>query len=306
MHASVQVNVCGIAISSMGGRPAQCIESLVAARVIFTSSAYTKLLRQADDRLGIEKIGNAKLTELAAVTGENMPDKHLATQFDADLALLSTRLLEMGGLVESQIVHAIEALNAFEPNLVELVLEGERRLNVMEIELDEEITNVIARRQPAARDLRLLMAASKCVTNLERAGDEARKIVKRTRRIASAASSPNVNIAEIKVSGEIALDMVRRALDAYARMDATEADQIIRDDESIDGEFRAFVRKLVTYMMEDPRTIITGLDYLFIAKAIERIGDHATNIAESVVYAVRGVDIRHDNRKQHERNVLPR
>ncbi|RFU49297.1 phosphate signaling complex protein PhoU [Paraburkholderia sp. DHOC27] len=234
-----------------------------------------------------------------------MPDKHLSSRFDADLTALSTRLLEMGGLVESQIVLAIEALNTFGLDIVERVLEAERRLNVMEMEIDEEITNVIARRQPAARDLRLLMAASKCVANLERAGDEARKIVKRTRRIATAPSAPHVNIAEIKISGEMALKVLRRALDAFARMDTDEADQIIRDDEAIDNEFRAFMRKLVTYMAEDPRAISSALDYLFIAKAIERIGDHATNIAESVVYVVRGTDIRHEHRKKSEREVLP-
>jgi phosphate transport system protein len=233
-----------------------------------------------------------------------MTDKHLSSQFDADLTQLSTRLLEMGGLVESQIVRAIEALHECDSDLLERVLADERRLNVMEMEIDEEISNVIARRQPAAKDLRLLMAASKCVTNLERAGDEARKIVKRTRRIASADSAPNVNITEIKVSGEMALNVLRRALDAFARMDTHAADQIIKDDEAIDNEFRAFVRKLVTYMMEDPRAISTGLDYLFIAKAIERIGDHATNIAESVVYVVRGTDIRHEHRKQRDREVL--
>ncbi|MFL9862179.1 phosphate signaling complex protein PhoU [Paraburkholderia madseniana] len=233
-----------------------------------------------------------------------MPDKHLSSQFDADLSLLSTRLLGMGGLVESQITHAIDALNTFDMELVERVVEGERRLNAMEIEIDEEISNVIARRQPAARDLRLLMAASKCVTNLERAGDEARKIAKRTRRIAMGSNARDINIAEIKVSGEMASNVLRRALDAFARMDTTAAEQIIRDDEAIDNEFRAFVRKLVTYMMEDPRAISKGLDYLFIAKAIERIGDHATNIAESVVYVVRGTDIRHEHRKQREHEVL--
>ncbi|MGE8163910.1 phosphate signaling complex protein PhoU [Paraburkholderia sp. NPDC080076] len=233
-----------------------------------------------------------------------MPDKHLSSRFDADLSLLSTRLLGMGGLVESQITHAIDALNTFDMELVERVVEGERRLNAMEIEIDEEISNVIARRQPAARDLRLLMAASKCVTNLERAGDEARKIAKRTRRIATCSDARDINIAEIKVSGEMASNVLRRALDAFARMDTTSAEQIIRDDEAIDNEFRAFVRKLVTYMMEDPRAISRGLDYLFIAKAIERIGDHATNIAESVVYVVRGTDIRHEHRKQREHEML--
>ncbi len=233
-----------------------------------------------------------------------MPDKHLSSQFDADLTLLATRLLEMGGLVESQITHAIDALNTFDMELVERVVEGERRLNAMEIEIDEEISNVIARRQPAARDLRLLMAASKCVTNLERAGDEARKIAKRTRRIAMGSNARDINIAEIKVSGEMASGVLRRALDAFARMDTNAAEQIIRDDEAIDSQFRAFMRKLVTYMMEDPRAISTGLDYLFIAKAIERIGDHATNIAESVVYVVRGTDIRHEHRKQREHEML--
>ncbi len=189
-----------------------------------------------------------------------MSDKHLSSKFDADLNLLSTRLLEMGGLVESQIAHAMEALNTFDLALVEQVIKGERRLNAMEIEIDEDVTNIIARRQPAARDLRLLMAASRCITNLERAGDEARKIAKRTRRIAVDGPARTINIAEIKVSGEMASHILRRALDAFARMDSVAAAQIVRDDEAIDNEFRAFVRKLVTYMMEDPRTISTGLD----------------------------------------------
>ncbi|SOF01804.1 phosphate uptake regulator, PhoU [Burkholderia sp. OK233] len=232
-----------------------------------------------------------------------MSDKRISRKFDVDLNLLSSRLLEMGGLVESQIALAMEAMNTFDLPLVEQVIEDERRLNAMEIEADEEVCNIIARRQPAARDLRLLMAASKCITNLERAGDEARKIAKRTRRIAMETNARSINISEIKVSGEMALHILRRALDAFARMDTVAAAQIIKDDEAIDNEFRAFVRKLVTYMMEDPRTISIGLDYLFIAKAIERIGDHATNIAESVVYVVSGTDVRHVPRDQLGRDA---
>jgi phosphate transport system protein len=162
-----------------------------------------------------------------------------------------------------------------------------------EIEIDEEVSNIIARRQPAARDLQLLMATSRCITNLERAGDEARKIATRTRRIAWEANAQSVKIAEIKLSGEMAARILRRARDAFARMDNVAAAQIVRDDEPIDNEFRAFVRKLVSYMTEDPRTISIGLDYLCIAKAIEHFGDHATNIAESVVFIVKGTDVRH-------------
>ncbi|RKE38464.1 phosphate transport system protein [Paraburkholderia sp. BL23I1N1] len=230
-----------------------------------------------------------------------MSDKHLSSGFDFDLNLLLTRLLEMGGLVEAQIACATEALNTFDLTLVDQVLEGEQRLNAMEIEIDEEVSNIIVRRQPTARDLRLLMAASKCITNLERAGDEARKIAKRTRRIAMEASTRTVNISEIKASGKMAADILRHALDAFARMDTVAAAQIIRDDEAIDNEFRAFVRRLIASMTADPGTIQMGFHYLSIAKAIERIGDHATNIAELVVYIVKGTDVRHAPREQIER-----
>jgi phosphate transport system protein len=189
-------------------------------------------------------------------------------------------------------------LNTFDLRLVEQVLQGEHRLNAMEIEIDEEVSNIIVRRQPTARDLRLLMAASKCITNLERAGDEARKIAKRTRRIAMGSSTPQaVNISEIKAAGKLAVDILRHALDAFARMDTVAAAQIVKDDEAIDNEFVAFMRRLITSMTQDPRTIATGFDYLSIAKAIERIGDHATNIAELVVYIVKGTDVRHAPRE---------
>ncbi|MEA3127671.1 MAG: phosphate transport system protein [Caballeronia sp.] len=233
-----------------------------------------------------------------------MSDKHLSSQFDADLNAVSSKVLEMGGLVESQIIHAMQALNTFDMEIVEAVVLAETRLNTMEVEIDEECSNIIARRQPAARDLRLLMAISKTITNLERAGDEAEKIAKRVRRINEDGMGRNVNIAEIKLSGEMAVSILRRALDAFARLDTVAAAQIVRDDKAIDEEFRAFVRKLVTYMMEDPRMISAGLDYLFIAKAVERIGDHAKNIAEFIIYIVKGTDVRHVSRDQLEREAL--
>jgi phosphate transport system protein len=147
------------------------------------------------------------------------------------------------------------------------------------------------------------MATSKCITNLERAGDEAQKIVKRLRRIHRNGTVSAINTAEIRFSGEMALRILRGALDAFARIDTVVAAEIVRDDEAIDKEFRSFIRKLVTHMTEDPRTISMGMDYLFIAKAIERVGDHAKNIAEYVVYVVKGADVRHVSLEQLERDA---
>ncbi|MGF6597874.1 phosphate transport system protein [Paraburkholderia sp. GAS448] len=233
-----------------------------------------------------------------------MPDKHLSSRFDSDLNLVLSKVFEMGGIVESQVANALQALNHFDLDLVSRILVDERRLNAMEAEVDEECINIIARRQPAARDLRLLMSISKTVTNLERAGDEARKVAKRTRRIAEDGKAGTINTAEVTVSGEMAVTILRRALDAFARLDTVAAAQVVRDDEAIDEQFRAFVRKLVTSMTKDPRIISIGLDYLFIAKAIERIGDHATNIAEFIIYIVKGKDVRHIPREQLEHEAL--
>ena len=232
-----------------------------------------------------------------------MSDKHLSSQFDADLNAVSSKVLEMGGLVESQIVGAMHALNEFDRDVAERVIAAEETLNAMEVEIDQECGNIIARRQPAARDLRLLMSISKTITNLERAGDEAEKIAKRVRRLVDEPAARTVNIAEIKISGEMAVTILRRALDAFARLDTVAAAQIVKDDKEIDQEFRAFVRKLVSYMQEDPRTISVGLEYLFIAKAIERIGDHAKNIAEFIIYIVKGTDVRHQPRDTLDREA---
>jgi phosphate transport system protein len=224
---------------------------------------------------------------------EKMPDKHLSSRFDAALNLLSTQLLQMGGLVESQISSVLSLLGTFDETIVSGMRDVEKRLNRMEVEIDDEINNVVARRQPAARDLRLLMATSKCVTNLERAGDDAWKIAKRLQRIDEAGVATAMQIAELRNSAEMALTILYRALDAFARMDVAAAAQIMHDDLAIDNEFRLFVQRLVANMNAAPGTISSCLDYLFIAKAIERIGDHATNIAEFVIYIVKGRDVRH-------------
>jgi phosphate transport system protein len=233
-----------------------------------------------------------------------MSDKHLSSQFDAALNLISTKLLEMGGLVESQMALVLELLNAFNASTFSQVLEGERQLDKLEVEIDDEVNNVIARRQPAARDLRLLMATSKCVTNLERAGDEARKIAKRLHRIHASGVVSAVNVVELRNSGEMALHILRSALDAFARMDIVAAAQIVRDDKAIDNKFRAFVRRLVLYLSNAPWAISNGLEYLAVAKAIERIGDHAKNIGEFVIYVDKGRDVRHLTLEQLEEEVL--
>ncbi|MBY4896241.1 phosphate signaling complex protein PhoU [Cupriavidus sp. AU9028] len=233
-----------------------------------------------------------------------MSDKHLSTQFDADLNAVNTKLLQMGGLVEAQIATAMKALAEFDTNLIDQVIERELQINALEVEIDADCNNIIARRQPTARDLRLVMAISKTITNLERAGDEAEKIARRTRHIMEETGAGGINYAEVKLAGELAVALLRQSLDAFARLDTAAAARIVKDDQAIDDEFRAFVRKLITYMMEDPRTISVALDFLFIAKAVERIGDHAKNIAEFIIYIVKGTDVRHTSREAMEKEAL--
>ncbi|AGW95032.1 phosphate signaling complex protein PhoU [Cupriavidus sp. DF5525] len=222
-----------------------------------------------------------------------MTEKHLSSQFETDLTDISTEVLLMGGLVEAQVQSAIRALETFDIAIADDVIAAEQRVNRQEIEIDAHCSYIIARRQPTARDLRLLMAISKTITNLERVGDEAYKIAKRAKRIIGQVSHSTIDFSEVRVSAALAVEMLHKALDAFARLDASEAAMIGRKDPALDEEFRGFVRKLMRYMMEDPKLISVSLDYLFIAKAIERIGDHATNIAEFTIYIVKGTDVRH-------------
>jgi phosphate transport system protein len=222
-----------------------------------------------------------------------MVDKHLSTQFDADLNELTTKVLHMGGMVEAQMIKSAQALSEFSASIADQVIESESRIDQMEIEIDADCVRVIAMRQPIASDLRYVLAITKITANLERAGDEAERVARRTKHIMEDSFAASINIAELKVAGELASSQLKRALDAFARQDALAAQKIIQDDRALDQEFRAFVRKLTSYMSEDPRSIKVCLDFLTVAKAIERIGDHATNIAEQVVYQVYGKDIRH-------------
>lgn len=229
-----------------------------------------------------------------------MHEKHLSSQFDSDLNRVSSRVLELGGLVESQIRQAIYALSEFSTEVADQVLEAEARVNSMELEIDRELSTIIARRQPTAVDLRLLLAISKTTANLERVGDEAAKIARMVKSILDAGAARSLPTGDLRVAADMAASQLREALDAFARLDVAAAVAILKNDEGIDQEFDGFVRKLITYMMEDPRTISAGLDLLFLAKAIERIGDHAKNIAEFIIYIVKGADVRHASMEEVE------
>ncbi|MGI9134091.1 MAG: phosphate signaling complex protein PhoU, partial [Rhodoferax sp.] len=213
-----------------------------------------------------------------------MPEKHLSTQFDSELTSVSTKVLELGGLVELQIRQAIEALSHFSVDTANLVTQNEHRVNSMELEIDRDLSSIIARRQPTARDLRLLIAISKTTANLERVGDEAEKIARMVRSIIQSGAPRSLPSLELRVASDLASALLNKALDAFARLDVAAAVTILKEDNLIDAEFDGFVRKLITYMMEDPRMISPSLDLLFLAKAIERIGDHAKNIAEFIIY----------------------
>ena len=224
-----------------------------------------------------------------------MNEKHISSRFDAELRDVSTRVLEMGGLAEAQVVQAMYALTNFSAETASLVLQQEERVNQMEVEIDGALQRVIAMRQPAAVDLRLLIAVSKAIANLERVGDEAARIARTVQRLINTGVSSRlrVPVSDLNYEAELAIAQLRRSLDAFARLDADQALEVLKQDAEIDQEFDGLLRKLITYMMEDPRTISSSIDLVFVAKAIERVGDHAKNLAEATIYVVKGLDVRH-------------
>ncbi len=231
-----------------------------------------------------------------------MTEKHLSTQFDTELSGISTRVLEMGGLVESQVSQAVYALTNFSGETASQVLAMEEVVNTMEVEIDRDLSSIIARRQPTARDLRLLIAISKSIANLERVGDEAARIARTVQRLMNSGVSSRMRLPvnSLAYESELAVAQLRKSLDAFARLDVERALEILKQDDQIDQEFEGLMRKLITFMMEDPRTISASIDLIFVAKAIERVGDHAKNLAESIIYVVKGADVRHATVEQVE------
>ena len=231
------------------------------------------------------------------------PMEHPSKRYDAELETVRSRVLQMGGLVETQITAAIEALSTGNLQLADQTIANDHRVNALEVQIDEDCAHIIARRQPAAQDLRMLVTVIKMITDLERIGDEAEKIARMTKLIYSAERLLLPRFGEIKSAAGIALEMLKKALDAFARVDISEAAAVVRQDRLLDEQFRGIMRQLITFMMEDPRTISTSIEILFVAKALERIGDHSKNMSEYVVYLVKGKDVRHVTIEEFDRET---
>ncbi len=217
---------------------------------------------------------------------------HISRQFNEELESIRTHLMEMGGMVERQVADAVHSLIEVDSAHAEEVRSNDRAINAMEMSIDEECVRILARRQPAASDLRLVIAITKSITDLERIGDEARKIAEQSILLAQDGKSPKGYI-EVRHIGQLVLKMLHEALDAFARMDVDLALSVVEQDKRVDLEYGSAMRELVTYMMEDPRSLSRVLNVIWCLRSLERVGDHARNLSEYVIYLVKGEDVRH-------------
>ncbi|MFL6673734.1 MAG: phosphate signaling complex protein PhoU [Massilia sp.] len=222
-----------------------------------------------------------------------MIGEHSSKQYDQELEAIRSKVLLMGGMVETQFDEALACFRVGDAAKADKVIADDQAVNRLEVQLDDACSHLIVRRQPAANDLRTVMATIKVITDLERIGDEASKIARTSKSLHERGVVGFNHYDTIRTIAKATCDLVHDALDAFARLDGKQALQLIAADEVVDHEFRTILRNLITHMMEDPRTISSALDTLWVAKAIERIGDHAKNIAEYVIYVVEGRDIRH-------------
>ncbi|MCD8547430.1 MAG: phosphate signaling complex protein PhoU [Aeromonadaceae bacterium] len=217
-------------------------------------------------------------------------NKHISGQFNTELDAVRNNVLAMGGLVEQQLGDALTALHQQDQDLARKVVETDLQVNSMEVSIDEECTRIIAKRQPAASDLRLILMISKTVTDLERMGDVAERLV---RMVLNNTSRPQPLLVSLESMGRQCIKMLHDALDAFARMDVEAAVQLYHDDDKIDQLYEGIIRQLMTYMMEDPRTIPQVMEVLWAARALERIGDRCQHISDYIIYCVKGKDVRH-------------
>jgi len=234
----------------------------------------------------------------------NSTSQHISQQFDEDMEGLRHKVLKMGGVVEQQISGAIEALQTTDPIIAEKIIRKDHKVNALEVSIDEACIQILARRQPAASDLRMVVAVIKTITDLERIGDEAEKIAKMALRLSEDDARFGSRYAGINHIGDLVKRMMHEVLDAYARLDVDAAIKVVRDDDEVDNEYQNLLRMLITYMMEDPRSISEVLDIIWAARALERIGDHAKNIGEYVIYLVKGKDVRHLDLDEIEKDIL--
>jgi phosphate transport system protein len=234
----------------------------------------------------------------------NGGSQHISRRFNEEMENLRHKVLKMGGLVEQQIHGAIEALQNTDAAAAEKIILRDHKVNALEVTIDEDCTQILARRQPAASDLRMVVAVIKTITDLERIGDEAEKIAKMAVSLAEDDAVFSGRYAGIHHLGDLVKRMVHDVLDAYARLDVDAALQVVRADDETDKEYQDLIRMLVTYMMEDPRNISEVLDVIWAARALERIGDHAKNIGEYIIYLVKGKDIRHLDLDEVEKDFL--
>lgn len=219
---------------------------------------------------------------------------HISQQFNAELEDVKNHMLEMGGVVEKQLADALVAITSADSGLAAAILEEENNIDAMELKIDEECNLILARRQPAASDLRLVLTIIKTVRDLERMGDESAKIARMAIKLSEAGDYPE-GIVEFRHLGDRVSRMVNSALDCFARYDAGAALEVAQDDKIVDNEYSSAMRSLITYMMEDPRSISRILNLLWALRALERIGDHAKNVCEHVIYLVKGMDVRHED-----------
>lgn len=226
--------------------------------------------------------------------------EHTSKRYENDLETIRSTLLRMGGIVHEMISEAVQALDTGSTEMIAHVFEQEKQVNAIEVELDNYIVEVIARQQPTAVDLRLLVSTLKMLTDMERSGDEAEKVAKMARRLYE--DNPHYEpLVEMRHIGGLVLTMMNKLLDAFARNDAIVAAEVVRADKQVDKEWKSLLRTLSSYIIEDPRKTSEAIDLIFVARALERIGDHAKNMAERIIYLVQGEDVRHKGVKNAEK-----